>query len=160
MKYQFVTRKHIVKFIYILINSWIVTVYPSAPWKLICSLFHRFLSSLVYHELDFLWATRRVFLETQRMFKLPVHLVHAPSFSGVRVALLLLSPCMYYCFCYLLPISVFHVLSLSLKCILSISARILVPLITLSEYLYDSLKKESLDLIGKKVSFIILYILW
>ena len=56
-------------------------------------------------------------------------------FRGVRVAHLLLLLCMYHYYlitlCSLLYVSAFHVWSLSLGNILLISARILVPLITL-----------------------------
>ena len=38
----------------------------------------------------------RIFLEKQMTLTLPVHLVSAPSFSGVRVAHLFLLLCMYY----------------------------------------------------------------
>ena len=41
-----------------------VTVYPSAPWKLICSMCHS--SSFIYRGLDFLWTTQQVFPGKQR----------------------------------------------------------------------------------------------
>ena len=44
-------------------------------------------------HLDFLWTTQRVSLEKLRMVTLLVHLVHAPSFSEVWVAHLLLLLC-------------------------------------------------------------------
>ena len=39
-----------------------------------------FLSSFNYPILDFLWATRRMFLKEERTLTRPVHLVHAPRF--------------------------------------------------------------------------------
>ena len=47
-----------------IINPWVVTVYPSAPWK---NWFVQraviFLPSFFYRRIDFLWETRRGFLE-------------------------------------------------------------------------------------------------
>ena len=83
-------------FMVIIMNSWIVTVYPSAPWEPVCSMCHSFLSSFVYSGLDSLWATRRVFQEKQRTLTQPVHLVNDPNFSGVQVSHLLL----FLCTCY------------------------------------------------------------
>ena len=68
---------------------------------------------------------------------------HAPSFSVVRVAHLLLLPCMYdfshfMFFVMLCSMSFFHVWSLSMGCILLITAMTLVPLITLSILSYPA----------------------
>ena len=62
-------------------------------------------------------------------------------FSGVRVAHLLVVLCMYYIgyvLFFVVCLSVFQVLSLSLDYIPMISARILVPLITLSNNVADT----------------------
>ena len=75
----------------------------------------------LYPGLDFLWATRRVFVEKQTTLTLPGHLVHASFFSGVRVAHLLLLLC---------RVCLFFMFGLC-PWILLISARILVPLVTL-----------------------------
>ena len=96
---------HYRSFMVVIKNSWIVTVYPSAPWKLIGQRVVVYLSSFVYHGLDFLWATRQMFLEKQRTLTLPLNLFHAHSFNGVWVAHLLLVLWMYdfsyfvYCVC-------------------------------------------------------------
>ena len=65
----------------VIMNSWIVTMYPSAPWKLICSTCHSFPFLFRLPRTWLLWATRRVFLEKQRTLTLPMHLVHVPSFN-------------------------------------------------------------------------------
>ena len=75
-----------------------------------------------------------MFLEKQRTLTLPMHLAQAPSFSGVRVADLLLLLCMY---CFMLCFSISHVWYLSVDYILLISAKILVPLITLLSSLFS-----------------------
>ena len=68
-----------------------------APWKLIWSTFHWvFFSSFVHPSLDFLWAHRRVFLESSGL------LPYRCTYSGaVWVAHLLLLLCM-CCFSYLM----------------------------------------------------------
>ena len=48
---------------------------------------------------NFLWATRRVFLEKLRTLTLPVHLFHAPSISEVWVSHSHQLLCMYYFVC-------------------------------------------------------------
>ena len=76
----------------VITNSWIVTVYPSTPLKLICSTCHGF---LFLFRLPWIWlfmSNSAVFLEKQRTLTLPVH----PAFSGVRVAHLRLLICMHY----------------------------------------------------------------
>ena len=79
-----------------LMNSRIITVRVSVHYK--NQLFHHvivFLSYFVYPGLDFLWATRLLFLEKHRMLTLPVHLIHIhatsiwwrPNFSFAFVSL-------------------------------------------------------------------------
>ena len=110
----------------------------SAPWKLICSMCHSFPLSFVYPGLDFLWATRRVFLEKQRTLTIPVHLVHAPSFlwspscSFTFVTLCVLF-WLFYVLCSVCLFSMSGLSWMSLDYVLLISARIFVPLITLSQ---------------------------
>ena len=60
-----------------------------------------YFSSFVWPGLDFLGTTRRMFLEKQRTLTISMHLVHAPSFRGVRVAHLLMLLCMYYFIYYM-----------------------------------------------------------
>ena len=60
----------------VIMNSWIVLVYPFAPWKLICS---------ICHILSFLFRLPKawlfmMFLEKQRTLTLRMHLVNTPSF--------------------------------------------------------------------------------
>ena len=64
-------------------NSWIVMMYSSAPWEQFVHLGIVFLCSFVFLGRDILWAA---FLEKKRTLTLSVHLVHASSFSEVRVA--------------------------------------------------------------------------
>ena len=126
---------HYRRFMVVIMNSWIVTMCPSAPWKPICSTCHNFLSSFVYPGLVCLWATRRVFLEKQRTLTLPVQLVHAPSFmlgpscSFTFVTFYALFQLRYVLCC----VGLFSMSGLCpcMDYILLISARILVPLITL-----------------------------
>ena len=54
---------HYRRFMGVIINSWIITEYPSAPWEPICSTYYSFPSSFVYPGSEFLWATRRAFVE-------------------------------------------------------------------------------------------------
>ena len=87
--------------------------------------------SFWYLGLDFLWATRWVCLERQRMLTLSMHLVNASSFIylliffyGVRVAHFF---CYLVCIilvilCSLLCVFLFYVLSLFLDCIIIIES--------------------------------------
>ena len=91
---------------------------------------HSFL--LPYPVLDFLWETRLVFLEDAYPTDAP-----GPCSQFLVESELLICFCYFVCMilvalCSLLCLSVFHVWSLSLDCILLISTRILVPLFTLS----------------------------
>ena len=94
-----------------------------------------FLSSFISPRLDFSSATRRVFLEKQRMLILQMHLVHASQFlvesklliSFYFVCVILVT------LCSLLWMSVFHVWSFSVDYLLLITATTLVPLIILTQ---------------------------
>ena len=79
----------------VVMNLWIVTVYPSAPWKLICTTWHSFPFIFRLPALDVLRATRCVFLEMQRTHILPV----SPSPSSL---FLVESELLFYFFTYLL----------------------------------------------------------
>ena len=80
-------------FIVVIMSSWIVTVYASASWKLICLTCHIFPILCRYsidtqEKLIFLWMnnfTRRVFLEKLGTPAPPVHLDHNPCFWLIAI---------------------------------------------------------------------------
>ena len=110
--------------IVVIMNSWIFRVYQHLKNQFAHHVMG-FLSSFIYLELDLIWATQLVFLEKQRTFTLPVHLVHAPSFCWSHFSFAFVSFCVLFwlfhvlcCVC-LFPLFccvylIFLVLSLSL----------------------------------------------
>ena len=64
----------------VIMNSWVVVVYPSAPWEPICSPCHSFPFLFCLPRTWLLWATLWVFLEQQRTLTLLAHLFHALVF--------------------------------------------------------------------------------
>ena len=70
---------HYISFVVAIMNSWIVTMYQSALWKLICASCHSF---------PFLFRLPRTWIMSNsagvsgkpRTLTLPVHLVHGPIF--------------------------------------------------------------------------------
>ena len=69
-----------------IMNSWTITVYPSAPREPICSTCHSFPFLFRQPQSCLLMRNSWVFLEKQWTFTLLMQLVHAPVFSGSRVA--------------------------------------------------------------------------
>ena len=105
-----------------------------APWELICSTCHTFpfRFPLPWAWL-FLWRQLGRFLEKQGTFTHRCAWYMLQIFRWVRFTLILLLLCIVLVIlCSLLCFSVFHV-GLSMDCILLISTRILVPLITKSK---------------------------
>ena len=106
-------------------------------WKsffFICEKLHILSVIYIYPRLDILWAARRMFLEKQRTLTRCTWSM-LPVFSGVRDAHLLLSLWTNY-FCYFMFFVVCVCFpSLPLDYILFVSAKILVSLITLKQYI-------------------------
>ena len=93
---------HHYSFMIVIINSWIVTMYRSAPWKLIsmCHSFH-FLFRLPWTWV-FLWATRWVFLES-----LHYRVAHLLLLQYILVVLMLFVVCLFSIFDHYLWIKVY-----------------------------------------------------
>ena len=87
---------HYRSYVVVIMNSWVVTVYSFAPWKLICSTCHSF---------PLLFCLQRAWLFMSNSAGVSIKQGHLPYwctwsmlqvFSGLRVAHLLLLLCMYY----------------------------------------------------------------
>ena len=116
----------------VIMNSWIFVVFPSAPWKPICSTCHSF-PILFRLPRTWLFMSNSVGVSKSRR-RLPyrcMHLVHAPSFQVAHL-LCFFVRIIFIILCPLQCESVFPVWLYSLDYTILIFARILVPLITLS----------------------------
>ena len=116
-----------------IMNSWIVTVYPSTLWKLICSTCQFSFPLSATPDWTFLWATRWVFSRRAE----DACPADAPGPCS-QFLVFLICICYLVCMilvtiCSLLRVSVFRVWCLSLDFDLLITAITLVPLIALKQ---------------------------
>ena len=103
--------RHYRRFMFVIMTPLIVTVYPSATWKLICSTYNNY---PVLFRVPRTWlsiSNSVVLLEKRRTLTLSVHLVYVPIFfSGGWVAHLLFLYVLFwlmYVYCFVCPFSVF-----------------------------------------------------